>query len=541
MEEKQTQVKELLGQMINLISSYDQLITTEKNLGCVDGRIIGTGRADYTQGATIYNLSIEDKTFALIDIPGIEGDESKYENIIRESLDKAHVIFYVNGSGKKIEHATLDKVKKYMHDGTSVYALFNVHCKAKKERLEGIDKTFDEELELAYRKQDEIISQTEKELVGFLGKNYKGSLTLNGLLSFCGFAINNNGKTTIVDEEDKHLRTDQKKYLKEYACESEKLIEDSHIGLVQDIITDKIENFESYIYDENIKKLKNRLHEMIIKIDTLKEVETTKIKGFITIYNEFESNCKNAKEDFIQTMNHVGYNAAVDGFADVKAELFQMIETEKGKTDSKKIQRYFEHHKDSIVKEIEQSLNDRIKQAQEDYEETINDARRRLIKDIEREQTKFEISLDSEDVKLDDSFVKAMKYKINSGDLFKVGALAFSFAALGSFFPVIGTVIGGAIGAVLGVLSSLLGFFANEATRINNAKERLQRTIDEQVDKVSDNIKQEMRQLEYETKINIAHNQLIDQIDRQKAALEAVERLLNTISKELTRNYKKLS
>ena len=83
----------------------------ERNMGCVDGRIIGTGRSDYTQGSTEYNLTIGDKTFALIDIPGIEGDESKFEEIIRDSLDKAHTIFYVNGSGKKLEQATLEKVK----------------------------------------------------------------------------------------------------------------------------------------------------------------------------------------------------------------------------------------------------------------------------------------------------------------------------------------------------------------------------------------------------------------------------------------------
>lgn len=124
------QAKDLLSQVIQHISSYDQLVMIERNMGCVDGRIIGTGRSDYTQGSTEYNLTIGDKTFALIDIPGIEGDESKFEEIIRDSLDKAHTIFYVNGSGKKLEQATLEKVKKYMHDGTSVYAIFNVHCKA---------------------------------------------------------------------------------------------------------------------------------------------------------------------------------------------------------------------------------------------------------------------------------------------------------------------------------------------------------------------------------------------------------------------------
>ena len=208
------QVKDLISKVIQHISSYEQLVMIERNKGCVDGKIIGTGRADYTQGSTEYNLTIGDKTFTLIDIPGIEGDERKYEDIIRESLDKAHTIFYVNGSGKKLEQATVEKVKKYMHDGTSVYAVFNVHCKAKKERIPGIDKIFEEELSTAYLKQEEIISQTENELHSFLGSNYKGSLSLNGLLSFCGYAVDEAGKSTIVDEKDKNLRSDQKNMLK---------------------------------------------------------------------------------------------------------------------------------------------------------------------------------------------------------------------------------------------------------------------------------------------------------------------------------------
>lgn len=541
------QAKDLLSKVIQHISSYDQLVMIERNRGCVDGKIIGTGRSDYTQGSTEYNLTIGDKTFALIDIPGIEGDESKFEEVIRNSLDKAHTIFYVNGSGKKLEQATLEKVKKYMHDGTSVYAIFNVHCKAKKERIPGIDKMFEEELNTAYLKQNEIISQTESELHTFLGSNYKGSLSLNGLLSFCGYAIGESGKSTIVCEKDKNLRSDQKKYIKEYSGEIERLREDSHIGLVQNIIDDKVDSFDTYIYSENIKKLKNRMREMITRIDELRLIETGKIKDFIKIYSEFESNCFSAKEDYIHTISHIGYNAATDAFADVKAKLFEMVEESKGKTDPKKIQKYFDTHKNKIINDIQDSLNARIRQAQTDYEEAIEDARQRLIKDFEREQTKFEISLSSSSIELDDSFANAFKYNLKTfgGDLLRVGSLALSGAGIGSIIPGVGTAVGAVVGAlvgvVLGVLSSIWNFFASEATRINKAKEKLQRAIDEQIDEVSENIKSELKKLNYEETINASYDQIYTQAEKQKAALESVERLLGSITNDLKINYKKIS
>ncbi len=537
------QAKDLLSKIIQHLSSYEQLETIERNIGCVDGKIIGTGQADYTQGSVEYNLTIEDKTFTLIDIPGIEGDESKFEEIIRKSLDKAHIIFYVNGSGKKLEQATLEKVKKYMHDGTSVYAIFNVHCKAKKERINGIDKTFEEELNAAYLKQNEIITQTENELRAFLGKNFIGGLALNGLLAFCGYAIGETGKSTIICERDKNLSSDQKKYFKEYSGEIARLREDSHIGLVQDSNDDKVDNYEKNIYVENVKKLKNRMHEMISRIEKLRDVETEKIKGFINIYSEFEQNCLNSKEDYIHTISQIGYNAATDAFADVKAELFQMVEENKGKTDSKKIQGYFDRHKKRIIKDIQDSLNSRMNQAQKDYEEAIEDARQRLIKDFERGQTKFEISLLASSVELDDSFSDAFKYNLKTfgGDLLRVGSLALSGAALGSIIPGVGTAVGVIAGVVLGVLSSIWNFSASETTRINKAKEKLQRAIDEQIDKVSKDIESELKKLDYEEKINASYDQICTQAEKQKAALASVERLLNHIIHDLKINYKKVS
>ena len=534
-------VNDLLSKMIQHISSYEQLVLIEGNLGCVDGTIIGTGQADYTQGSTVYDLNVGNKAFALIDIPGIEGDESKFEDVIREALDKAHTIFYVNGSGKKIEQATLEKVKKYMHDGTSVYAIFNVHCKAKKERIPGIDKTFNEELSAAYQRHEEIINQTENELRAFLGRNYKGSLSLNGLLSFCGYAVEKSGKTTIVDEKNKNLRSDQKKYIKEYDGDVEKIREDSRIGLVQEIINDKVSHFEENIYLENIKKLNNRLQEMILKIDSLKSVEIRKIKGFIECYDDFESNCYNAKEDYIQTISHIGYSAASDAFANIKETLFGMIEDSEGKISAKEIQEYFDSNKDRIIKEIQDSLNKQMIQAQNDYVASVEDARQRLIKDFEREQTKFEISLSLGTIELDGSFEQALKYnwKLFGGDILGVGSLVLSFAGIGSLIaPGVGTAIGAAAGAILGVLSSIWKFFASKTTRINNAKEKLNRTIDEQIDKVSDNIKDELQNLNFEIKINASYDQIYNQAEKQKSSLLFVERVLNNISRELKRNYK---
>lgn len=122
------------------------------------------------------------------------------------------------------------------------------------------------------------------------------------------------------------------------------MLDDSHFSEIQKIIADKVIGFDNYIYEENIKKLKNRLFEMIEKISNLRNNETAKINGFLNIYDEFESNCYNAKEEYIHSIRQLGYHAASDAFAGVKNELFDIIERDRGKTKPKTIQQYFDDH-----------------------------------------------------------------------------------------------------------------------------------------------------------------------------------------------------
>lgn len=524
------------------IESTRELTKQEKNLKCVDGRIIGTGRADYTRGATSYDLVVEGKKFSLIDIPGIEGDESKFEAIIKEALERAHVIFYVNGSGKKIEQATLEKIKKYMHDGTSVYAIFNVHCKAKKERIEGIDKSYSDELELVYKQQKEIVVQTEKELKDFLGKNFKESLLMNGLLAFSAVAFDDTGSSSVIIDVDKNLRNDQLKYLLEYSDDVIRMKSECGINHVIDVINDKVKNFEKTIYEENIKKLKNRLQEMIRKIEELRGEEVKKIKGFISVYNDFQTDCRNAKDDFIQRINHVGYYSVADAFANVRDDLFNMIESDGGKTRTEDIQDYFDCHKNDIIKNIQNGVNRKIQEAQKDYDEAIGEAEKRLINDLNREKNKFEVQLEGINISLNASFGDALKYSLGDlgGLVARTAGLAMSGAALGSVIPGIGTLIGGIAGAILGILSSIWNFFASEATRINRAKEKLQRNLEEQIDIVSEGLSKELKKMNYEDEINKGYEQIYEKAELQKVALKNAEKLLDDVIFDLKLNYKKI-
>ena len=64
-------VKNTLNELSETIKNIDDVNELALELGCVDGLIIGTGRSDYTQKSTMYNLTI--KGFNEIGIITLQG------------------------------------------------------------------------------------------------------------------------------------------------------------------------------------------------------------------------------------------------------------------------------------------------------------------------------------------------------------------------------------------------------------------------------------------------------------------------------------
>jgi hypothetical protein len=93
----QTLANEIGFQLVSSLFDFEQ---RKRDVKRVDGLIIGTGEADFTKGNTCYTLHIEGKDFQLLDVPGIEGNESNYVHHVKEAIAKAHMVIYVNGTNK---------------------------------------------------------------------------------------------------------------------------------------------------------------------------------------------------------------------------------------------------------------------------------------------------------------------------------------------------------------------------------------------------------------------------------------------------------
>lgn len=251
-----------------LTALLDMLVVYERQkaqVHRVDGLIIGTGEADFTKGNTLYPLNYKGKRFQLIDVPGIEGDESKYAHMVREAIAKAHLVFYVNGTNKKPEKATAQKIRNYLRLGTQVCPLVNVRGNADAYEFEE-----DRESLKNHGDSTTALQQTEEVLRSVLGsKVMQTGHCVQGLLAFSALAIDaQTGRTTIHSSRSRDLVIQQRNYQKHFTSRKS-MYEFSQIQSVAKVLHDKLSTFREDMIESN----KTKVYELLVEnLETLKNL-----------------------------------------------------------------------------------------------------------------------------------------------------------------------------------------------------------------------------------------------------------------------------
>ncbi len=149
-----------------------------------DGAIIGDGRSDFTTKTKSYTLKHGNKTFTLLDVPGIEGDEKKVIQQISNATQKAHAIFYVTKKptppqkGEERKEGTIEKIQKQLDSQTEVWAIFNKPINNPRAFKDGlIDENEKGSLKIL-----------NKEMKNILGKHYMGHQIVSAQMAFYGLS-----------------------------------------------------------------------------------------------------------------------------------------------------------------------------------------------------------------------------------------------------------------------------------------------------------------------------------------------------------------
>nr|WP_143432349.1 GTPase [Helicobacter pylori] len=206
-----------------------------------DGAIIGDGRSDFTLETKSYTLKHNNKTFTLLNVPGIEGDEKKVIEQISNATQKAHAIFYVTKKptplqkGEEGKEGTIEKIQKQLDSQTEVWTIFNKPINNPRAFKDGlIDGSEKESLKIL-----------NKEMKNILGKHYEGHQIVSAQMAFYGLS------SALLPESD--FYKNKQKFLKDF--KAGELLYQSHFKPLAEFIAEELlKNSCKKIIESNCNK-----------------------------------------------------------------------------------------------------------------------------------------------------------------------------------------------------------------------------------------------------------------------------------------------
>ena len=460
-----------------------------------DGLIVGDGRHDFTKTYEEYHLSIAGHPFTLIDVPGIEGNESEFKDVIKTALHKAHCVFYVQGHNKKPDRATAEKIKKYLGDWVKVYSIYNVR---------GGVSNYDEEEERETLITSGVLkaeSLIRAEFKTILGDVYAGHVTLQGLLAM-------SAKASFSSKREDLIRG-QQKLLKYFGGSADKVLEFSQFKTLTTLVEQKSSNFKSEIIEANKQKLMSLAGNIATDIEQVMVSQKSYLanleSNLRTINREV---CNNSMDSALRNITNKTRNAITSAYGELKSEIFDLIDNEPSN-----INQLAEQYQEDVI----ENLENRIKSIVNDELKKVRDTANRKIKDLDGVNIKPIQFNRTVEVGADIDFSGALEeLDIDFSDVLswtaKTATTATACAVLGSVIPGVGTLIG--VGAFVGGIahacsgdggkadarksvSDAIGMATQRAkSNLNSILKPVIRDMDSQKHQLSNSVKTELTNIE---------------------------------------------
>lgn len=466
-----------------------------------DGLIIGTGEADFTKGNVVYEFIDNERPFQLLDVPGIEGDESKYEPIVEQAVAKAHLVFYINGTNKKPEVETAKKIKHYLRRDASVFAICNVKGK-------GDSYEFPEDREkLDVKNVVKAKRQTREVLENVVGKEHLlGVESVQGLVAFSSLAVNDLGYSTIHNSRQNDLLKAQKGYMKNFNGITE-MRSFSKIDAISDVIRAKLDTYKEDIIESNKKKLIRLISDNIERLSVMFEEQKKITENVKKEFFNCEDNIKKSIASFKISITNKRNQALNKMFTSIEDGVCNIIR------DNFEHKDQIEGLASQLVKKQKIKFAKNIKKIQIEtithFNNQVDTAIQRLKENIQRVHFQQELSQKTMSGLSLSNALEALNLDMKEigGILFNIGSYAFAGFGIGSLFPGLGNIIGAAIGAVLGIVSSFLNFwFGSKEKKIRKAQAQAIDAIQDAKKEFTPEYKAETKKIVSAVETNINEN-----------------------------------
>lgn len=264
---------------------HTQLISKLKHLELfADGGIIGNGSSDYTIEAQQYKFEFENQKFTLLDLPGIEGKESKVIDSILLAVQKAHAVFYVTSKasapqkGSDDNKGTLEKIKEHLDSQTEVWTIFNKRITNPIQLDRG---------ELINQDERESLHDLECKMREQLGENYKNIFTLSAHPAFLSVA------DCLLPESSN--AESKLKFLSRF--NSEELLHKSNVMQFHALLTDDLVKDKTKIRRSNFNKVNK------VVIATTNQIDKIQRESFLSLSQNLKKDAEDARYQLECSLN----------------------------------------------------------------------------------------------------------------------------------------------------------------------------------------------------------------------------------------------
>lgn len=482
-----------------------------------DGEIIGDGRTDFTRQTQRYDFAIDNKPFALLDVPGIEGSEGEIYSEIERAVKTAHAVFYVTNqaappqTGDEKGKGTLEKIKQHLGAQTEVWAIFNKKVTNPKYAL--TDRP------LVSEDEEEGLAGLNEKMREQLGDHYKDVFSLTALPAFL----------VSTDHFAPNSKNANRRIKVSSQFEPEVLLEKSRFqAFIQFLRNNLLEDSEKKITRANFHKAKEALDD---SSETLEEIQSS----FSELSDKLSLESKSAQAQLagsFASLKHRLQSAGeilIDQFSsDVLNKTYERIGDEISNDRFKEVfKNQLKLRQEQLSKQLPDAMAGEIEHFKKDAESII-----KRFEEQSRELTEIYAKLSSTNLDRDFSLKLDIDNGLNVTNLLAVmaGGVLLWWNPAGWFVLAMG-----AVSIAVGAYKAVRGFFSadyQKAQQRKSADENL-RTITKQLrESLHESLKKALPEMEQTIyKLESAIEAPAKQIRARVSTLERSATQMNALSK----------
>lgn len=500
-EDFKSRLKTLLQEKKDAEAENTRLIKeTESLKEFADGQIIGDGRSDFTRDNTSFDFNYNNHEFALIDVPGIEGDESVVRTAIEEAVKKAHAIFYVTRTArppqthegeKEDKKGTLEKMKEHLGAQTEVWTIYN----------HAVNNPRSLKQPLIGQGEKDGLQALDEKLKQELAEKYCQSLIVSARPAYLGL-------TECVIPGSKEAN-EQRKFLERFG-ERDKILELSGLpNFVEKLSSEIIVDYRNKIKRSNLNKACQTLDSSICDLKALSQKFKEDRKKVRDEVLNSQTRIKVLMEQFTGILDSLRGKILQAFQNEIRASLYNEIDKD---ISNDAFKRNLKNEMELQAQKLENKLRNSIELETNKFgEELLNIVKRtslHLNNIVNERSNSFNLQNFNLDIKIDNGL--NLIGLVSSGVSVVTGIVLLATNPVGWTVTFVGGVLAVVV-ALIGVTKSVIGFFSSDYRKSQQRKE-----TDNAIRKAANQIGNEMENI-----LNGIKNAMNEEVEKVLMELQA--------------------